>query len=239
MRDHQRLELYKELYFSEERAREVIQSRLQFVLALIFPVAAAAGYLFDKSGVITQQPNAWIGLQFVFAAFAIVATLSLYYFFRATWGHSYQVIPYASAIETYRSEIWGTYGDYDEQEELTDYYFNAFLRNSFAEAASFNTRVNECRAELIHKCVTWLVIAIIPLFFALFAYLSADFDLNGNVNRDRTWPAESEVRYEREKAPATSSSAAAAAEVHQEGRAAEAPTTSSTEKEIGALDRGE
>lgn len=141
-------------------------------------------------------------------------------------------------MEAYRLDIWKTYENYKQQDDLTEYYFKSFLRNTFAEAASFNTTVNEYRSELIHKCVTFLVIAIVPLLIAFFVFLSADYRTSRNASQESVQQTEQRIRDEREEG--ATSTTAAAAKIHQEGRgSAETPVSSAAEAEVAKPGDGE
>lgn len=102
--------------------------------------------------------------------------MSVTYFIRSFYGHSYQFLPSANETEVYRQKLIETYKEYEDGESLTEKYFTENIFKYFNECSSANTKVNDLRSEMLHKCNTFLILCSLPLVgtFLLFTFAGID-----------------------------------------------------------------
>ncbi len=170
MNEEKRFELYEKLYFHEVEVREKISSRLQIPLALLLSFTSVFAFL--MKGIAFENNSLWnISFGIIFAISLIIFIVSVTYFVRAFYGHTYEFIPSALDTENYHDKLIETYKNYDECEELVNKYFNKYIFGYYNECSSFNTIVNDKRSKYLHKCNTYLILTVIPLSIAFLIFI--------------------------------------------------------------------
>lgn len=158
-------ELYERLYFHEVEAKEKIAARLQIPLAILLSIASLFAILIRGADFVNY--SSWNIL--LFAILIVSAALyiaSVYFFIRALYGHTYQLIPSAIDSEKYRQELVSMYKIFPNSDNLVEKYFSDYLFKYYAECSLHNTLINDKRSEFLHKCSTFFVINLVPLMLA-------------------------------------------------------------------------
>lgn len=177
MSDNKIFELYEKLYFHEVEAREKISVRLQIPLAILLSMISVYAYLIK--GISIGNNSMW---NFIFGGVFLVSVIFLFismsYFIRSFYGHTYEFLPPAIETEKYRKKLIETYKEYEEWESLVDRYFNEYLFNYYNECSSANTIVNDKRSAFLHKCITYLILTALPLTAAFLIFTLSGIDKN-------------------------------------------------------------
>jgi hypothetical protein len=170
-------ELYEKLYFHEVEAREKISSRLQIPLAIILAIISVFAHIIK--GITLKCPGGWhVFFWLLFLLSLILFLLCISYFCRSFYGHSYQFLPSAKETENYRQQLIETYKEYEDADKLTNKYFEEYVFKYYNECSSANTKVNDLRSELLHKCNTFLIICALPLVGSFLLFTLAGIDKN-------------------------------------------------------------
>jgi hypothetical protein len=150
------------MYFYELDAREKITSRLQLPLAILLAAISFFGVVIKGLNAITLVNDNTTFIVFLAFSF-IVIVVAAGFFVRALWGHTYEFIPTPVETEKYKEQLIATYKEFDDCDNLVEKYLKEYLYRYYSECATKNTHVNDIRSEALHKCISCLVLAAIPL----------------------------------------------------------------------------
>ncbi len=179
MSEINRFELYEKLYFHEVEAREKIASRLQIPLALILSIISVYSVMIKGTNFLSF--TFWNVSYLVFLGISIFTfVVTLFYFTKGFYGHTYEMIPSASDSEKYYKTLVNTYKNYDDSENLIRDAFKKYLFDYYAKCSSNNTNVNDERSKFLHKCNTYLILTAIPLVVSFLIFSMAGVNRNSD-----------------------------------------------------------
>jgi len=169
-------ELYEKLYFHEIDVREHLSARLQLPLALIVSMIGALAYMlrnFDKDAAHNFPAYLFIFLLIASTEFLIVSVI---YFVRSCYGHTYEFLPCAEESDKYRKQLLETYKDWENGEDLSITYLKDYICNYFIKCSTVNTRCNDKRSLYLHKTNKHLIISVAFAGMSFLAFHFADLD---------------------------------------------------------------
>lgn len=156
----QRAALYEKLYFHELERREKISARLTLPFGAMLATIGLLSFMLNAEVRPLGQHFFWL----LFSA-ACVALLIGAFFFRLAWfGHSDKLLPTASNIEAYHTELKAIYAPYPNADELVARHFGDFIFDYLKRDSSANAVNNDRRSYNIYRANVALTVAVLLAF---------------------------------------------------------------------------
>jgi hypothetical protein len=158
-------EFYEKLYFHEIDMREKLSARIQVPLAVFISLVGALAFMLQNYEDTVHNQASYFFILFL-AASSLALLVSLYFFIRSWYGHTYSFLPTAQKTESYREELCKTYNEYEDGKTIAENHLDEYLCNYMITCSSINTEVNDARAWYFHKLSGWLIIVALLLLIS-------------------------------------------------------------------------
>ncbi|MFK7859141.1 MAG: hypothetical protein AB8B64_09980 [Granulosicoccus sp.] len=166
---------YEKMYFHEITERDRLDDRFRTLLAIVAIVFAMIGYLFNA--IVLGSENVPLLFWAIYGIAAISFTAAIVCYIKAWHSQHYYAFPRLGDIEDYVVQIRHHYQDHfqDESdkhhiEQYADKAFKQFMRQSFIDHASYNSRANDSKRfwmyygnSFIVNAFVFCVMAFIPV----------------------------------------------------------------------------
>lgn len=177
--------LYKEFYFHELDVREKLTNRLQLTFAFHATILTIIAYMMRT----LDKGTASFLVDLFYIAMAVslgILSISVYFTIRAFWGNSYKGVASPNEIEKFRKDALSheeqiqkrnsELGDKDRTSYCAADALSGYLYDEYAKCSSYNIEVNYKRGVWLHKAITFLLIAAVPLIIGSSVFVIGDMD---------------------------------------------------------------
>lgn len=164
-----RNDFYEKMYFHEIAERERLDDRFRTLLVIVGIVFTIIGYLFNAVVTDTNPVPALFWLIYGISIVSFIACVSCY--IKAWHSEHYTAFPILADIEVYIEHIREHYQqDNDERtaEQWTEQAFADYMRQSFIEHATFNSRANDSKRFWLYYGNSFVISAFIFAIMAFF-----------------------------------------------------------------------
>ncbi|WP_218141811.1 hypothetical protein [Nitrosospira multiformis] len=140
--------------------REKLSARLQMPMTLIVTLCGAQAFLLQN-----YKYHTFSGLMYSFWVLIVVSfallMVTICYFVRSWWNHTYSFLPSAQVNEDYRQSLIEFYKTCENGEQLAAEHFTDYLRTHYICCSAANTVCNDIRSVYLHKTNGMLIITAI------------------------------------------------------------------------------
>jgi hypothetical protein len=163
-------DFYEKLYFHEIDVHEKLITRIQVPLIIIISMTGVLAFMLQNyENTINNQASFFFVIFLVASSLALL--VSICFFIRSSFGHTYSLLPKAEKTESYREELYKTYNEYKDGKDIAEHHLDEYLCQYMIKCSSINTEVNDKRAWYLHKLNGYLIIvALLLLISFLFFY---------------------------------------------------------------------
>lgn len=161
---------YEKMYFHAFAERDRLDDRFRTLLTIVAIVFGMLGYLFNS---IVTGPAATTPVLFwlVYGIAAVSFAASIVCYIKAWHSQYYNAFPQLSEIEDYINQVRQHYQDQTDNhtaEQWSDEVFEQFMRQSFIDHTSFNSRANDNKRFWLYYGNSFIISAFV---FCVMAFI--------------------------------------------------------------------
>jgi hypothetical protein len=161
--------LYEKLYFHEIDMREKLSARLQMPMTLIVTLCGVQAFLLQNYKYHTLSVSVYLFWILIAVSFVLLL-LTVYYFVRSWWDHTYSFLPSAQDNEDYRQSLIELYTTYIDGKQLVAEYFIDYLQTYYIRCSTENTACNDLRSVYLHRTNGMLIGTAICTVFTFLVF---------------------------------------------------------------------
>lgn len=159
-------QFYKENYLTELQRKHDLDSSISIPIGIL-SVAGSVIFAFIKELKGFERDIVFDAMIVLLAAAVVTLLCSVFFLIRSYFNYSYRYVPTSSEIKKYNDDLTKFY-EGDQGKAKTD--LESYLISEYAANTHTNSINNDSKAAYLHKAKSFMIGALISLFFASLPY---------------------------------------------------------------------